>query len=110
VREKEIFLKREDIMKRYLAYIICALFLFSLNGSLLAVEKKDKKKIEKKEQVQEKDLTKKDPKATDTKQKATEKKYDTFVDKNNNGIDDRKENLKKKTTETQTEPKKTEKK
>ena len=81
-------------MKRYIVYIVCALFMLASSGTAFAVEKKEKKKIEKKEQVQEKKVTKKAVKP----KKTTEKNYDNFIVKNNNGIDERKENLKNKTT------------
>ncbi|MFZ5980214.1 MAG: hypothetical protein ACOYVF_06235 [Candidatus Zixiibacteriota bacterium] len=96
-------------MKRMMTYLFCTMFLFSLNGSAFAVEKKVKKTEVKKTEV------KKETPQADLKDKKTDstsgKKYDTFVDKNNNGIDDRKENLKKKTTTTKkTEPTKTDEK
>ena len=95
-------------MKRYITYIFCALFLFSLSGTAFAVEKKVKKADVKKTAVK-KETPKKNLKDTKTKQTA-KKKYDNFIDKNNNGIDDRKENLKKKTTKKAETKKKEDKK
>jgi len=83
-------------MKRIAVIIVCALFLVSVAGSSLAVEKKDK---DKKVVVKPKpSVTKKTSKAAkNDSAKAVkvkpQKKYDKFVDANKNGIDDRKEKL-----------------
>jgi len=85
-------------MKRLIIYLVCSAFLISLGGNVMAVEKKDKKPI-KKEVVLKKNKksTKKIPlSTTKSKKRVLKKKYDTFIDKNKNGIDDRKENLKQK--------------
>ncbi len=97
-------------MKKYLAFIVCAIFLISSSGPLWAVEKKDKKKTEEKEQLKDKEPAKKKVTEKEVQKKDAPKKYDTFIDANNNGIDDRKENLKKKTTEKKAEVEKDEKK
>ena len=91
------------MMKRILTYLIAALFLTVSAGTIQAVEKKDKQES-KKIEVKKTDSKKKPPKKTSEKKKPIKssnqkklknKKYDNFVDKNNNGIDDRKEKLKK---------------
>lgn len=78
-------------MKRFITYLVCSLFLVSLSGNVTAVEKKDKKPVKKQVVLKKKTPTKKGKKFV---QRA--KKYDSFIDKNKNGIDDRKENLKQK--------------
>jgi len=79
-------------MKRLMAYLLCGLFLISVTGNVVAVEKKEKKPV--KTQVVQK---KKVPTKKSTKIVPKRKKYDSFIDKNKNGIDDRQERLKKKT-------------
>ncbi|MCP4684301.1 MAG: hypothetical protein GY867_02535 [bacterium] len=93
-------------MKRILTFIFCAAFLVSGGGSAWAVEKKSKEKpkteTEEKKEPAKKEAPKKPAakKPSPPKKKPeTKKKYDDFVDKNKNGIDDRRENLKKKPTE-----------
>lgn len=89
-------------MKRFLTFAFCALFLLSSGGSAWAVDKKSKdneppsKSEEKKkpEKKPEKEPAKKPP--DEPTNKPEKKKYDNFVDKNKNGIDDRRENLKRK--------------
>ena len=77
-------------MKTALIILLCLIFVGA--GSLLGVD------------VKKKDSTKVAPstdtlKTTDTvRQAEPKKKYDDFIDNNGNGIDDRKENLKKKVT------------
>jgi hypothetical protein len=74
-------------MKRILAYSFCVLLLAG-GGGLLAVDKKKKT-----------DTAKVVAPPTDSAKVDTAKppkKYDDFIDTNGNGIDDRKENLKKK--------------
>ncbi|HUV30242.1 MAG TPA: hypothetical protein VMY05_04005 [Acidobacteriota bacterium] len=90
-------------MKRLLTYLLCAAFLFSLSGVASAVEKK-KKEDTPKAKVQKRDTSSKTVTKTTAKKTilvpkrpaATKKKYDNFVDRNKNGVDDRRENLKQK--------------
>ena len=77
-------------MKTVLTILLCLVFVGA--GSVLGVD------------VKKKDSTTVAP-GTDTlktidtaKQAEPKKKYDDFIDNNGNGIDDRKENLKKKVT------------
>ena len=85
-------------MRKWITYIICTLFLFSISGSALAVEKKTKDKeatTQKKETPKETEVKKTNPTMTATTTKVdNKKKYDNFIDKNKNGIDDRREDLK----------------
>lgn len=74
-------------MKRILAYSLCV-FLLAGGSGLLAVDKK--KKTDSAKVVA---LPADSVKADTAK---PPKKYDNFIDTNGNGIDDRKENLKKK--------------
>ncbi|UCE23999.1 MAG: hypothetical protein JSU74_11980 [Candidatus Zixiibacteriota bacterium] len=96
-------------MRKITIYIFALLFLFSVSSPVLAVDKKDKKdttdKVVDKKVDQPKDQTQQPqpPKQTEP----PKKKYDDFQDKNNNGIDDRKENLKQKKTEGDPREKKT---
>lgn len=94
-------------MKRLLTYAFCTLFLLSSGGSAWAVEKKskddkpaskteEKKKPEKKSDNEPEEKPAKKAPQKPPKKPAKKKKYDDFVDKNKNGIDDRRENLKKK--------------
>ena len=80
-------------MKRILTYIVVVCFaMATVGGNALAVEKKTNKKkvtVQKKAQVKKTSV-----KATAKSTKGAKKKYDTFIDKNKNGIDDRRENLK----------------
>ena len=82
-------------MKKILTYFVCSIFLISLGGNLSAVEKKDKKSP-KKQVVQKKKVTPKKGSLQfkSTRKSTSRKRYDTFIDKNKNGIDDRRENLK----------------
>ncbi len=95
-------------MKRLLTYLICAAFVFSLNGDLQAVEKKQKKESSKKTAQQKPGSSKSVRKTPVKKQTAlkSQKKYDTFIDRNNNGIDDRREKLKPKVASKSTAKKK----
>ena len=89
-------------MKRVFTLLICTLFLLSCGGSSWAVEKKskDEKPASKTEQKKpEAKPADKKPAPPQAKQEP-KKKYDDFVDKNKNGIDDRRENLKKKPSDT----------
>lgn len=91
-------------MKRILVYIFALAFVLSAVGSasaidvrtngveVSAIKKKEKKKVDKPKQPTE-------PKQAPDPPPQKPKKYDDFVDQNNNGIDDRKENLKEKPTE-----------
>lgn len=82
-------------MKRYLTYLVCSIFLICLGGNLSAVEKKDKRSV-KKEIVQKKKIIPKKGalRLKAGKKRILRKRYDTFIDRNKNGIDDRRENLK----------------
>jgi hypothetical protein len=81
-------------MKRTIIYLIAALFLFSATGPVFAVDKKEKDKS-KTQETDRKQSPRKD--TSDRSSKAQQsKKYDDFIDNNHNGIDDRRENLKKK--------------
>ena len=105
-------------MRRYIVYLMVLMFSVSFTApSLLAVEKKSKNKTA----VQKQNKAKKDSKAKKSskkkpvvKKKAPKKlpspKYDSFIDRNRNGIDDRRENLKTKTKGKKPTPKKTDKK
>lgn len=89
------------IMKRILPYMLALTLLVSGASAVLAVEKKQKETppAKKTEQPAKKQTAKPvDPKAKQVKpvKPAEPKKYDNFVDQNNNGVDDRRENLKKK--------------
>lgn len=92
-------------MKKLIPYLIAATLLITGVSSVCAVEKKQKETpAAKPTQQVAKDSSAKptkppeqkvQPKPADRTAKV-EKKYDNFVDRNNNGVDDRKENLKKK--------------
>ena len=100
-------------MKTIAPYLLAAALLITGVSSVCAVEKKQKENPPAKPtQTAAKDSTAKPAKAPEKKSDAkpdqksapkqgegnakTGKKYDDFVDKNNNGVDDRRENLKKK--------------
>jgi hypothetical protein len=97
-------------MKRFITYLICCLFLFSLSGNLAAVEKKEKKSVKKQVVQKKKPIPKKGAlKLRKSRKLPARKKYDTFIDRNKNGIDDRRESLKVKPpakTKKKTEKKK----
>jgi hypothetical protein len=81
-------------MRRFFTYLVLALFVLSAGGSLQAVEKKKTPKSKADQQE-----NKNSPQPNDSsklKPQQPGKKYDNFVDDNRNGIDDRRENLKKK--------------
>ena len=87
-------------MKKFVVYIVCACFLLAAAPSGFSVEKKGKEKAGT-QQVQKKSVQpaakKAHPKYKQVPTPRTgSKKYDTFVDQNRNGVDDRKEHLKKK--------------
>jgi len=88
-------------MKRLITYLVCSVFLISVSGNVAAVEKKEKKPTKTQVVKKEKALTKKGttivPKGEKGIVVTKKKKYDSFIDKNKNGIDDRQERLKKKT-------------
>ena len=100
-------------MRRMFRILLCGVFLFSATGNVYGVEKKSKEKkktvkVEKKKVALKKPVAKKSTKAGKSKasQKKLSKKYNKFIDKNKNGIDDRKENLKAKKTVSKKKPKK----
>jgi hypothetical protein len=92
-------------MKKLIPYLIAATLLITGVSSVCGVEKKQKETpAATPTQPAKKDTSTKptkppeqkvQPKPADKTAKV-EKKYDNFVDRNNNGVDDRKENLKKK--------------
>lgn len=93
-------------MMKKAVYILVALFLLSVVGNAGTGEVKGGKKqapttIVKKKDKKQEDTKKTSPGKSDSSKKAQpqKKKYDDFQDKNGNGIDDRKENLKRKKTE-----------
>ena len=87
-------------MKRLMAYLLCGFFLISVTGNVAAVEKKEKKpaktQVVQKKKVPTKKSAKFIPKGKKGTIGAKKKKYDNFIDKNKNGIDDRQERLMKK--------------
>ena len=92
-------------MKQLLPYVLAATLLVAGVSAGLAVEKKQKETAPAKPTEQPaKPGTAKPadskgaPKKTDKQAQPAQpdKKYDNFVDRNNNGVDDRRENLKKK--------------
>ena len=83
-------------MKRILYTILSLVILFSFCGNSLAVDKKTKKDTSKSKVVKQKKPAAKKPVVKtkkDVKPPTKGKKYDNFIDKNKNGIDDRKEKL-----------------
>jgi hypothetical protein len=81
-------------MMRILACILCAALLLAASTDALAVDKKKKSPPAQTEERKKAAPKKKEP----SRQQSTDRKYDNFVDRNQNGIDDRKENLKTKKT------------
>lgn len=105
-------------MLRIIVSLMCVVFMLSLSGETLAVEKKDKDKkaVIKKAKVTKPVVVKQKPaliKSRDTSgvfasDSSGTRKYDRFIDKNKNGIDDRKEKLVSKSKATDKKvPKKT---
>lgn len=95
-------------MRRFITLAVAAVFLLSTAGPTMAVEKKDKK-TKQTAKVVKKTVPKKTavksttpPKALQPKLRPTVKKFDNFIDKNKNGIDDRCEKLMKKAPKKQT--------
>lgn len=85
-------------MKRLLYALLSLAILFSFCGDSFAVNKKSKKdtskqKIVKQQKPVVKKPTVKTSKTVKPPTKGKGKKYDNFIDKNGNGIDDRKEKL-----------------
>ena len=82
-------------MKRLLIYLLCSLFLVTAMSPAYAVDKKktDKSKTN---QVDKDKSSQNDSSSINSK---PQKKYDDFIDKNQNGVDDRRENLVPKTDE-----------
>ena len=96
-------------MKRFIVLLISMAVLVTFSGDVMAVSKKTKKDTTKTKVIKQEKPKVKKPAASKTAKKVTnEKKYDNFIDKNNNGIDDRKEKLVPKAT-TQDKTKKTKK-
>lgn len=91
-------------MRKLIAFVICLGLFLSTAPVSYGVDKTDKK-------VQTKKVVKK--KATSkTAKKSVKAKYDNFIDKNQNGVDDRKEKLvaKKKAKGQKTDKNKSDKK
>ncbi|PWB76422.1 hypothetical protein C3F09_00185 [candidate division GN15 bacterium] len=82
-------------MKKYLRYLILVLSLLSVSIAVPAVEKSPKKTPSAQPSKSPAPVVKDSQKSKPKEQPAPPKKYDDFVDKNKNGVDDRKENLKK---------------
>lgn len=85
-------------MKRLLYALLSLVILFSFCGDSFAVNKKSKKDASKQKVVKQQKPVVKKPLVKPAKNvkpptKGKGKKYDSFIDKNNNGIDDRKEKL-----------------
>ncbi|MFH1373190.1 MAG: hypothetical protein ABII79_05280 [bacterium] len=98
-------------MKKLLVYLVCGVFLVSVGPTGMAVEKKDKKTVKKQVVTKKEPVTVKSVKVPPKGEKKSAtlkgKKFDSFIDKNKNGIDDRRESLKAKpTAKTATESKK----
>jgi hypothetical protein len=85
------------MMKRFLYTLLSLVILFSFCGESFAVDKKTKKEPSKQKVVKKAKPVAKKPPAKNAKAvkptKGKGKKYDNFIDKNGNGIDDRKEKL-----------------
>lgn len=82
-------------MKTLGMYLFAALVLVVLSGSVPAVEKKPKETPPTKQPVVP-TPKKNDSQTAKSKQRVTPpKKFDDFIDKNKNGVDDRKESVKK---------------
>jgi hypothetical protein len=80
------------MLTRVVTFLVGVAFVLVATAGVSAVEKKEKKSKDQKEQPQAPSTDKKSPEAKEPEKK----KYDDFVDKNKNGIDDRKENIKEK--------------
>ena len=78
-------------MKRIVILVAAFAVVMSMSVTAWAVEKKEKKAEDKKQQTEAAKNKSKTAPVADLK-----KKYDNFVDNNKNGIDDRSENLKPK--------------
>lgn len=83
-------------MKNVLTYIITAAFVLSLSSVVPAVEKTPKNPPPKEPPKTAPQKPKDTPKVKAKEQPPAPKKFDDFIDKNKNGVDDRKENLPKK--------------
>ena len=90
-------------MRKVLIYALCMAFVVSMNVGLQAVEKKQKETVSKVEKPKEQPpktppkVAAKQPVVSGETKTQVKKKYDDFIDNNKNGIDDRRENLKKTT-------------
>lgn len=82
-------------MKTIGLLVVAALMLCALNGSAYAVEKKPKSAPATQQPASPAPKPKDSQVAKPKKQEAPAKKFDDFVDKNKNGVDDRKESAKK---------------
>lgn len=81
-------------MTRYLICVVCVIFALGLGSQARAVEKKEKQRVAKVKPAEKRKPS--SNKVTPDSQASTvrsPKKYDDFIDKNDNGIDDRKEKL-----------------
>ena len=77
-------------------YLVAALFMLSLGATVPAVEKTPKKAPTTEKPKPPTQKPKDSPKIKPKDPAPAPKKFDDFVDKNKNGVDDRKENLPKK--------------
>jgi len=82
-------------MRIRLQYVVLTVLMLSLGDAVTAVERKPKSNPSA-QQPSTPTLKPKDSQGTKPKaQPAPPKKFDDFIDKNKNGVDDRKENPKK---------------
>jgi hypothetical protein len=80
-------------MRIRLTYLVMALLVLSLGATLPAVEKTPKKTPTREQPKPPAEKPKDPPKVKPKEPTPAPKKFDDFVDKNKNGVDDRKENL-----------------
>lgn len=93
-------------MRSILIVIVMLAFMFS--SSALAVNKTGAKKLDRKKVDTLIKLKKDNLRSSGTRQSATDRRkdYNDFIDKNNNGLDDRIESRKKKAAESRSSDKK----
>ena len=83
-------------MRRWISYLLAAVIMAVAIQPALAVDKKKKEEPKKSTIENKKKQAEKTKKISDNTAKGSSKKFDKFVDKNKNGIDDRRENLRTK--------------
>jgi len=83
-----------------MVHIVCATLLLGACATTHAVEKTEKKADSTKQTARKAVAAGDSSRAKSAAE--TAKKYDSFVDRNNNGIDDRKENIRQKPSNPQT--------